>query len=114
MLLIYLSNYGLRTLLVHTDNGWNSDDATINIRNVAKKLAFDYQSYVLDWEEFKDIQIAFLKASVVEAETPTDIAIFGALHKVAAKNGIKYIISGGNHATEGILPKLWHYNAKDT
>lgn len=109
-----LKKKGIRTLLVHMDNGWNSDDATLNIKNVAKKLEFDYESYVLDWEEFKDIQLAFLKASVVEAETPTDVAIQGALHKIAAKNGIKYIISGGNLATEGILPKMWHYNAKDT
>lgn len=109
-----LKKFGIRTLLVHMDNGWNSDDATLNIKNIAKKLGFDYESYVLDWEEFKDIQLAFLKASVVEAETPTDIAILGALHKVAAQNGIKYIISGGNLATEGILPKMWHYNAKDT
>jgi N-acetyl sugar amidotransferase len=109
-----LKSLGVRTLLVHMDNGWNSDDATLNIKNIAKKLGFDYESYVLDWEEFKDIQLAFLKASVVEAETPTDVAIQGALHKIAAKNGIKYIISGGNLATEGILPKMWHYNAKDT
>ena len=108
-----LHQLGIRTLLVHMDNGWNSDDATVNIRNVAKKLGFDYESYVLDWEEFKDIQLAFLKASVVEAETPTDVAILGALHRIAAKNGIKYIIGGGNLATEGILPKMWHYNAKD-
>jgi len=109
-----LKKRGIRTLLVHMDNGWNSDDATINIKSVAKNLGFDYQSYVLDWEEFRDIQLAFLKASVVEAETPTDIAIMGALHRIAAQEGIKYIISGGNLATEGILPKTWHYNAKDT
>jgi len=109
-----LKKKGIRTLLVHLDNGWNSDDATVNIKNLAQKLEFDYQSYVLDWEEFKDIQLAFLRASVVEAETPTDIAIIGALHRVAAREGVKYIISGGNLATEGILPKMWHYNAKDT
>jgi N-acetyl sugar amidotransferase len=109
-----LKQSGARTLLVHMDNGWNSDDATLNIKNIAKKLGFDYESYVLDWDEFKDIQLAFLKASVVEAETPTDVAIQGALHRIAAKNGIKFIISGGNLATEGILPKMWHYNAKDT
>jgi hypothetical protein len=57
--------------------------------------------------------LAFLKASVPEADTPTDIAILSCLHKVANKYGIKYIISGGNFATEGILPKHWHYNAKD-
>lgn len=105
--------HGLRILAVHMDNGWNSEEAVLNIRNIAKKLNVEYESYVLDWEEFKDLQLAFLKASVPEADTPTDIAILSALHKVAAKYGVKYIISGGNFSTEGILPKTWHYNAKD-
>lgn len=105
---------GLRVLAVHLDNGWNAEEAVQNIRNIAQKLAIDYESYVLDWEEFKDLQLSFLKASVPEAETPTDIAIPAALHKIAAKYGVKHIISGGNFATEGILPPLWHYNAKDT
>ena len=109
-----LKKLGIRTLLVHLDNGWNSDNAIINIKKIACTLNFDYQSFVLDWEEFRDIQLAFLRASVVEVETPTDIAIQGALHKVAAKNGVKYIIIGSNLATEGILPKMWHYNARDT
>lgn len=105
---------GLRVLAVHMDNGWNSEEAVMNIKNVAKKLGIDYESYVLDWEEFKDLQLSFLKASVPEAETPTDVAIPAACHYFAAKYGVKYIISGGNFATEGILPRSWHYNAKDT
>jgi N-acetyl sugar amidotransferase len=105
--------HGLRVLAVHLDNGWNSEEAVLNIKNIAKKLNIEYESYVLDWDEFKEIQLAFLKASVPEADTPTDIAILSALHKIASKYGIKYIISGGNFATEGILPKTWHYNAKD-
>ena len=72
-----------------------------------------YQSYVVDWEEFRDLQLAFLRASVPEIETPTDMAIPGALHKAAAEHGVRYVISGGNYATEGILPAAWHYNAKD-
>jgi len=104
---------GLRILAVHLDNGWNSEEAVMNIKNIAQKLHIDYESYVLDWEEFKDLQLSFLKASVPEADTPTDIAILSALHKVASKYKAKYIISGGNFATEGILPKSWHYNAKD-
>jgi len=104
---------GLRVLGVHMDNGWNSEEAVQNIRNIAQILGIDYESYVLDWEEFKEIQLAFLKASVPEADTPTDIAILSSLHMVAKKYGVKYIISGGNFATEGILPKYWHYNAKD-
>ena len=104
---------GLRPLAVHMDNGWNSDKAVINIRLVTAALGIDYESYVLDWEEFKSVQLAFLKASVPEAETPTDVAIAAVLHKVADQYGIKYILSGGNLATEGILPKSWHYDAKD-
>lgn len=109
-----LKKWGLRVLLVHLDNGWNSEMAVNNIKTVAEKSGFDYESYVLNWEEFRDLQLAFLKASVIEAETPTDIAIPGALHQMAARYGIKYIISGGNNATEGILPRSWHYDAKDT
>ena len=104
---------GLRVLGVHLDNGWNTEEAVQNIKNIAKKLEIDYESYVLNWAEFKDVQLAFLKASIPEAETPTDIAIPAATHHFAKKYGVKYIISGGNFATEGILPKHWHYNAKD-
>ncbi len=110
---LILKKAGLRPLAVHLDNGWDSEAAVKNIKYVINKLGIDYQSYVLDWEEFKDLQLAFLKASVPEAETPTDIAILAALHKVAADNNIKFIISGGNYVTEGILPKSWHYDAKD-
>ena len=104
---------GLRVLAVHLDNGWNSEEAVKNIKYIVSKLGFDYKTFVLDWEEFKQLQLAFLKASVPEIETPTDIAILGALHKIASEFNIKYIISGGNYVTEGILPKSWHYDAKD-
>ena len=104
---------GLRPLAVHMDNGWDSETAVTNIRNLVDRLGIDYESVVLDWEEFRDLQLSFLKASVPEAETPTDVAIPAAVHRLAAKHGIKYVISGGNVATEGILPKSWHYNARD-
>lgn len=104
---------GLKPLLVHLDNGWNSEISEQNIKNLAEILELDYENFVLNWDEFKDLQLSFLKASIPEMETPTDNAIPGALHKIAAKYGIKYIISGGNFATEGILPKTWSYNAKD-
>ncbi len=109
-----LKSRGLRILAVHMDNGWNSEEAVSNIRNIANKLDIDYESFVLDYDEFKEIQLAFLKASVPEAETPTDMAIPAVMHKIASKYGVQFIISGGNMATEGILPASWHYNAKDT
>jgi N-acetyl sugar amidotransferase len=104
---------GLRALAVHMDNGWDSEKAVSNIKTIASTLGFDYESYVLDWEEFKDLQLAFLRASIPEAETPTDVAIPAALHHFAAKYNVKYILSGGNLVTEGILPKCWHYDVKD-
>ena len=104
---------GLRPLAVHMDNGWNSEESVKNIRNLCTRLNIDYESYVLDWDEFKDIQLSVLKSSIVEVEIPTDVAIVSILHKVASRNNIKYIIGGGNYATEGILPDLWFYNPKD-
>lgn len=104
---------GLRALTVHFDNGWNSELAVKNIENIVKKLEFDYQTYVVDWEEFKDLQIAFLKASVANAEIPSDHAFLAALYSIADKFGIKYLLSGSNFVTEAILPNSWGYNAKD-
>ncbi|MDB9776652.1 N-acetyl sugar amidotransferase [Alphaproteobacteria bacterium] len=112
--LAYLvTELGLRPLALHMDNGWNSQEAVKNIKNVCTKLNIDYSSHVLDWKEFKDIQLSFLKSSIVEVEIPTDTAIAGTLHRMAAKHNIKFIISGGNYASEGILPKKWFYDPND-
>ena len=105
---------GLRVLGVHMDNGWDSAIAVKNIKNVTKKLGIDYVTYVLPWIEFRETQLAFLEASVPEAETPTDIAILRAIYSYASKKKVPCIISGGNMSSEGILPVSWHYNARDT
>lgn len=102
--------HGLRALLIHMDNGWDTEIAVNNIKTLAKTLEFDYMSYVLDWEEFRDIQLAFLKSSSVDLEMPTDVAILASIYEVAAKHKIKYIISGGNLSSEGILPLHWGYH----
>jgi len=100
---------GLRPLAVHFDNGWNSDLATQNIKNVCKTLNVDLYTHVADWEEFKDLQRAFLKASVPDAEVPTDWVIFSVLFREAARAGVKYIIHGHSFRTEGTTPITWTY-----
>lgn len=100
---------GLRPLAVHFDNGWNSEIAVSNIHNAVSKLGVDLETYVVDWEEFRDIQLSFLKASVPEVEIPTDLAIRAVLYQTAAKLGIKYIINGNSFRAEGIVPKVWGY-----
>ncbi len=104
---------GLKPLAVHFDNGWNSELAVSNIKNTLKKLDIDLFTYVMDWEEFKDLQLSFLKASVSDAEVPSDFGIFATLFNTANQHGIKYILGGSNLRTEGIMPSSWTYGVTD-
>jgi hypothetical protein len=83
------------------------------VEQVLKRLDIDLYTHVLDWEEFKDLQVSFLKASIANAEIPTDQAILAVLFKTAAARNIKYIITGYNIVTEAVLPKSWMYDSKD-
>lgn len=100
---------GLRPLVVHYDNGWNSEMAVQNIENIVRKLDLDLYTYVNDWEEFKDLQLSFFKASVIDIELITDQAIVAILYDLAAKYGVKTILYGSNIVTEGILPRNWYH-----
>ncbi|MCX7767889.1 MAG: N-acetyl sugar amidotransferase [Flavobacteriales bacterium] len=104
---------GLNPLAVHLDNGWNSEIAVQNIRNVLEHLNVDLYTHVIEWDEFKDLQMAYLKASVVDIEVLTDHAIIATLYRAAKKFGIKYILSGENFTTEGVLPPEWVFSKID-
>ncbi len=104
---------GLRPLAVHVDNGWNSELSVKNIEQTCKVLDIDLYTRVLDWEEFKDLQLSFLKSLFINVEMPTDHAIMAVLFQIADEKKIQYIISGSNLATEGILPNSWVYDIKD-
>ena len=104
---------GLRPLAIHLDNGWNSELAVSNIEKVLNGLNIDLITRVLDWEEFKELQVSFLKSSTPDGEIPTDHAIFATLWKTAAKYKIRYIISGMNFATESISVPNWSYGHSD-
>jgi len=104
---------GLRPLAVHFDNGWNSELAVRNIENIVKKLGIDLQTYVIDWEEFRDIQRAFFRASVIDIEMITDHAILASMYRLADQHGIKYVLSGSNVATETVMPRSWLHMKAD-
>lgn len=101
--------YGLRPLAVHFDNGWDSSIAVSNIKNATEKLNVDLYTHVADWDEFKDLQKSFLKASVPDAEIPTDYVITSILFKKASEFNIKNILVGCSFKTEGIVPLSWTY-----
>lgn len=104
---------GLRPLAVHFDNGWNSELSVMNIENIVSKLGLDLFTYVINWDEFRDLQIAYLKASVIDIEAITDHAIFATLNKLAGEKNIKYILSGTNVQTENTLPPSWIFPKQD-
>ncbi len=104
---------GLRALAVHLDNGWDSELAVKNIERVLKRLDIDLYTYVIDWNEFRDLQLAFLRASTPDGEIPTDHAINALLWHQAARRGIRYIISGMNFATESVSVPHWSYGHSD-
>ena len=104
---------GLRPLAVHLDNSWNSELAVKNIENVIHKLSIDLHTLVVNWQEFKDIQLSYLKASVVDIEVVSDHAILATLYKLAHQYKIGFIISGTNIVTEHIMPPSWIYSKMD-
>lgn len=94
---------GLRPLAVHVDNGWNSAFAVLNIEKLCRKLEIDLFTYLIDWQEFRDIQRSFLLAGLPNLEAPSDHAIFAGLRKVAREQKVSVILTGVNDATEQLV-----------
>lgn len=105
--------FKLNPLIVHLDNGWNSKTAVRNIKKIVQKNEYDLYTYVIDWEEFKQMQQAYFKAGVIDIEALTDHAIHNVLYKVAKEYNIKYILKGFNTKSEFIMPKSWTFNKLD-
>ena len=104
---------GLRPLAIHFDNGWNSELAVANIEKTLKTLGIDLFTYVVNWPEFRDLQLSFLKASTPDGEVPTDHAIVALLYQMAVKHGLKHILLGVNVNSEAIMPRKWGYGYSD-
>lgn len=101
---------GLRPLVYTVDTGWNLDVAKHNMERVVSGLGLQLHTEVVDWEEMRDLQLAFLRSQVAYQDFPQDHAIFAGLYSYAVKNGIKYVLTGANHATECVRPPVeWVY-----
>lgn len=107
------SEWGLKPLVVHVDAGWNSELAVANIEKIVKHCNYDLHTHVVDWEDMRDLHLAYLKAGISNQDVPQDHIFFSSLYHFATKNNIKYILSGGNIATESIFPNAWHGSAMD-
>ena len=97
---IAVNKMGLKPLLYHVDAGWNTDQAVGNVEKLVDGLGLDLYTDVVNWQEMKDLQLAFLKSGIPDQDLPQDAAFFSSLYKFARKNKIKYVITGSNYSTE--------------
>lgn len=97
---IAVNKMGLKPLLYHVDAGWNTDQAVGNVEKLVDGLGLDLYTDVINWQEMKDLQLAFLKSGIPDQDLPQDAAFFSSLYKFARKNKIKYVITGSNYSTE--------------
>lgn len=106
--------FGLRPLMFHCDAGWNSDLGVSNIQKIIEGLNLDLVTEVINWEEMKDLQRAFFLSQVPFVDMAQDLALFSAIYNFAAKNGFKYVITGGNNSTECVRECIeWTYFSTD-
>ena len=101
--------YKLNPLAVTVDNGWSSDIAVKNIKKMTDALDIDLETYVIDYEEIKDLFRSYMIASLAWVDMPTDMAIKSVMYKIALKENIKYIFRGNDFRTEGKQPREWTY-----
>jgi len=107
--------FGLRPLVFHVDAGWNSQVAVNNIEKLVDKLSLDLYTEVIDWEEMRDLQLAFFKSGVPHIDTPQDHAFFAMMYKFAEQHNVKNILTGANLSTECIRnPLEWMYYQSDS
>ena len=112
-LAIKAHEWGLRPLVMHVDAGWNSELAVANIEALVKHCGYDLHTHVVDWEDMRDLHLSYLRAGISNQDVAQDHIFFSSLYHFAIKNKIRYILSGGNIATESIFPSSWHGSAMD-
>ena len=106
---------GLRPLVFHVDAGWNSQTAVNNIEKLVEKLQLDLFTEVIDWDEMRDLQLAYFKSGVPHIDTPQDHAFFAMMYTFAERHKVKYILTGANYSTECIRnPIEWMYYQSDS
>ena len=115
--LLYLAKekLGLRPLVFHVDAGWNTQLAVNNIERLVDKLNLDLFTEVINWEEMKDLQLAYFKSGVPHIDVPQDHAFFATMYHFASKYKVNYILTGGNYSTECVRnPIEWMYYQSDS
>ena len=105
--------WNLRPLLFHVDGGWNTPQSEHNVQAIADYLGYPLERYVVNWDEMRDLQRAFLLSGVPNQDIPQDHLFFAVLFAMAKKYNISYWLCGFNYISESILPQSWGGYAMD-
>lgn len=108
MLHLAVKEWGLRPFVFHIDAGWNLPVAESNIKKLCDKLGVHLHIQKLNWEELRQMQIAFFKTGFAGIDIPQDHAFVAQIDKYSETLGVKYILNGYNICTEIVAdPASW-------
>lgn len=111
MLHLAVKEWGLRPFVFHIDAGWNLPVAEENIKRMTDKLGIDLHIEKMDWDEMREMQLAWFRTGLENLDSPQDHAFIALIDRYSRKLGIKYIMNGYNISTEIVAnPESW---AKD-
>lgn len=115
LLHLAVKEWGLRPFVFHVDAGWNLPVAEENIQKICNKLGLKLHIERMDWEDMRQMQIAFFKAGHAGLDAPQDHAFVAQVDKFTEELGLKYILNGYNISTEIVCnPESWNEGAGPT
>lgn len=108
MLHLAVKEWGLRPFVFHIDAGWNLPVAEQNIKKLTDKLGVELYIEKMDWDEMREMQLAWFKTGLEALDAPQDHAFIALVDRFSLELGVKYILNGYNIATEAIAdPASW-------
>lgn len=108
MLHLAVKEWGLRPFVFHIDAGWNLPVAENNLRKLTEKLNVELHVEKMDWEEMRQMQLAWFRTGLHNLDSPQDHAFIALIDKYSRKLGVKYILNGYNISTEVVSnPGSW-------
>ena len=115
MLHLAVKEWGLRPFVFHIDAGWNLPVAEENIRRLTDKLGVKLHVEKMDWDEMREMQLAWFRTGLEMLDAPQDHAFIALIDKYSQELGVKYILNGYNVCTEVVAdPASWEKGAGPT
>lgn len=115
MLHLAVKEWGLHPFVLHIDAGWNLPVAEENIRRVTEKLGVEVHVEKMNWDEMREMQLAWFRTGLEMLDAPQDHAFISLIDRYAREIGVKYILNGYNICTEIVAdPSSWEKGAGPT